>query len=126
MVSQLETDRRLYTDLLALAARTGDDALAAKMRAYGEPPYNDVFAMAFVIQQYDAPYRPYDPPAAYIERGSASSSRDVLRPVIPGRRQDGARAGARSNCRVDARICCNRNQTSGLRNCQGNLAHREF
>jgi pimeloyl-ACP methyl ester carboxylesterase len=73
MVSQLETDRRLYSDVLALAARTGDDALAAKMRAYGEPPYNDVFAMAFVMQQYDALYRPYDPPAAYIERGSAAN-----------------------------------------------------
>jgi proline iminopeptidase len=73
MVSQLETDRRLYADVLALAARTGDDALAAKMRAYGEPPYNDVFAMAFVMQQYDALYQPYDPPAAYIERGSAAN-----------------------------------------------------
>jgi pimeloyl-ACP methyl ester carboxylesterase len=46
MVSQLETDRRLYADVLALATRSGDNALAAKMRAYGEPPYNDVFAMA--------------------------------------------------------------------------------
>jgi proline iminopeptidase len=73
MVSQLETDRRLYSDVLALAARTGDDALAAKMRAYGEPPYNDVFAMAFVMQQYDALYQPYDPPAAYIERGSTAN-----------------------------------------------------
>ena len=73
MVSQLETDRRLYADVLALAARTGDDALAAKMRAYGEPPYNDVFAMAFVMQQYDALYQPYDPPSAYIERGSAAN-----------------------------------------------------
>jgi proline iminopeptidase len=73
MVSQLETDRRLYADVLALAARTSEDALAARMRAYGEPPYNDVFAMAFVMQQYDALYQPYDPPAAYIERGSAAN-----------------------------------------------------
>src|SRR5205814_6727007 len=38
-----------------------------------EPPYNDVFAMAFVMQQYDALYQPYEPPAAYTERGSAAN-----------------------------------------------------
>jgi pimeloyl-ACP methyl ester carboxylesterase len=73
MVSQLETDRRLYDDVLALGAQTGDAALVAMMRTYGEPPYNDVFPQAFVMQQYDALYQPYEPPAAYIERGTAAN-----------------------------------------------------
>jgi len=38
MVSQRETDRRIYQDILALAIKTGDTSLANKMRAYGEPP----------------------------------------------------------------------------------------
>jgi proline iminopeptidase len=73
MVSQLETDRRLYQDVLALSARTGDATLSAKMRTYGGPPYNDVFPQAFVMQQYDALYQPYQLPAAYIERGTAAN-----------------------------------------------------
>jgi pimeloyl-ACP methyl ester carboxylesterase len=72
MVSQRETDRRLYRDVLDLAARTGDEDLARKMRAFGEPPYNNVFAQAVVMEQYDHLYKPYTPPAAYIERGTAA------------------------------------------------------
>jgi pimeloyl-ACP methyl ester carboxylesterase len=73
MVSQLETDRRLYQDVLALAARTGDEALTQKMRGYGEPPYGDVLAQALVMEQYEALYQPYEPPQAYIERGTAAN-----------------------------------------------------
>ena len=74
MVSQRETDRRLYRDVLALAARTGDTNLEAKMRAYGEPPYADVpYANAFVMGYYDALYKPYTPPPAYVELGSAAN-----------------------------------------------------
>jgi pimeloyl-ACP methyl ester carboxylesterase len=73
MVSQLETDRRLYRDVLDLAARTGDTALAEKMRAAGEPPYDDVFIQGLVMEQYDALYRPYTPPRAYVERGTAAN-----------------------------------------------------
>jgi pimeloyl-ACP methyl ester carboxylesterase len=71
MVSQRETDRLLYADMLALAAETGDTALADRMRAYGEPPYADVpYANAFVMGYYGRLETPYTPPAAYIERGS--------------------------------------------------------
>lgn len=72
MVSVRETDRRLYRDVLDLAARTGDTALDTQMRAYGEPPYGDFFASSIVFQQYDRLYRPYTPPAAYAARGTAS------------------------------------------------------
>jgi pimeloyl-ACP methyl ester carboxylesterase len=70
MVSQRETDRRLYQDVLALAERTGDTILRDKMLAYGEPPYADIpYGYAFVMGYYDALYQPYAPPAAYLERG---------------------------------------------------------
>jgi hypothetical protein len=72
IVSQLEIDRRLYGDVLARCPDE-DSALIARMRTYGEPPYNDVFPQAFVTQQYGALYRPYEPPAAYIQRGTAAN-----------------------------------------------------
>jgi pimeloyl-ACP methyl ester carboxylesterase len=72
MVSPHETDRRLYHDLLAYAERTGDSALAAQMRGYGEPPYADFYAYGVVMGYYDALYRPYTPPRAYLERGAAA------------------------------------------------------
>jgi proline iminopeptidase len=73
MVSQRETDRRLYNDILALAAKENDTALATKMRAYGEPPYADSpYANAFVMQQYERLSPPYTPPQSYLERGSAA------------------------------------------------------
>ena len=74
MVSQRETDRRLYQDVLDLAARTGDTGLALTMQAYGEPPYGDVFASAFVMQQYDALYKPYTPPESLQELGAAHAA----------------------------------------------------
>jgi pimeloyl-ACP methyl ester carboxylesterase len=74
MVSQRDTDRRLYDDVLALADRTGDTRLRDKMLAYGEPPYADTpYGNAFVMGYYDALYQPYEPPAAYIERGSRAN-----------------------------------------------------
>ena len=74
MVSQRETDRRLYRDVLALAERTGDSALAAKMRGYGEPPYADTpYANAFVMGHYEALYKPYTPPQAYMQIGSTAN-----------------------------------------------------
>jgi proline iminopeptidase len=72
MVSQRETDRRLYQDVLNLAEQKGNEQLAARMRSYGEPPYADIpYANAFVMGQYDALYQPYTPPRAYIERGTS-------------------------------------------------------
>ncbi|MEB3179410.1 MAG: alpha/beta hydrolase [Nostocaceae cyanobacterium] len=74
MVSQRETDRRLYHDILALASETADTTLAGKMRAYGEPPYADIpYAYAFVMTQYDRLYKPYTPPRAYIQRAEAAN-----------------------------------------------------
>ena len=72
MVSQVETDRRLYYDVLDYAARTGDAALSRQMRAYGEPPYADMSAYMVVMGYYERLYKPYTPPAAYIERGTAA------------------------------------------------------
>jgi pimeloyl-ACP methyl ester carboxylesterase len=54
MVSQRETDLRIYRDLLAHARATGDGGLAAKLRSFGPPPYDDVYANAFVMQHYEA------------------------------------------------------------------------
>jgi proline iminopeptidase len=74
MVSQQETDRRLYQDVLALADNKNDTALAQKMRAYGEPPYKDMpYANAFVMGQYDRLSKPYTPPQSYIQRGTAAN-----------------------------------------------------
>jgi pimeloyl-ACP methyl ester carboxylesterase len=73
MVSQRITDQRIYADVLALAERTGDEALAERMRAYGEPPYEDIpYANGFVMTQYEVLEEPYTPPQAYIERGTES------------------------------------------------------
>ncbi len=74
MVSQRETDRRLYQDVLDLAKQTGNEKLATKMRSYGEPPYADIpYANAFVMGYYEPLYKPYTPPQAYIQRGTAAN-----------------------------------------------------
>lgn len=74
MVSQRETDRQLYRDLLALAERTGDTALRDQMLAFGEPPYADVpYPNAIVMNNYHRLETPYTPPRAYIERGTAAN-----------------------------------------------------
>ena len=73
MVSVRETDRRIYRDVLALAARTNNAKLAAKMRSYGQPPYADLpYANVFAMGQYDALYKPYTPSQAYRELGASS------------------------------------------------------
>jgi pimeloyl-ACP methyl ester carboxylesterase len=54
MVSQRETDLRIYRGLMEHATRTGDHELTARLRSFGEPPYADVFANAYVMQQYEA------------------------------------------------------------------------
>lgn len=72
MVSQRETDRLLYYDLLDYADRSGDTALRAKMEAYGEPPYQDFMAYGFVMTYYEALYQPYTPPADYQALGQTA------------------------------------------------------
>lgn len=69
MVSQRETDRRLYDDVLDYAERTHNTALQEQMLAYGEPPYADMYAYITVMGIYDALYQPYSPPQAYIDKG---------------------------------------------------------
>jgi proline iminopeptidase len=74
MVSQRETDRRIYQEVLALAEKTNDTALAQKMRAYGEPPYKDMpYANAFVMGLYDRLSPAYTPPQSYIQRGTEAN-----------------------------------------------------
>jgi len=69
MVSQRETDRRLYYDVLDYAARTGDEAVTNQMLAYGEPPYADLYAYVYVMALYEKLYKPYAPPQAYLDKG---------------------------------------------------------
>ncbi len=74
MVSQRETDRRLYHDVLNLADQQGDAALRAQMEAFGEPPYADVpYPNAVVMGQYEQLYKPYTPPQDYIAKGTAAN-----------------------------------------------------
>jgi len=74
MVSQRETDRQLYRDVLDLAARTGNSALIEQMSAFGEPPYADTpYPNAVVMGYYDALGQPYTPPQDYIDRGTAAN-----------------------------------------------------
>ncbi len=73
MVSQLETDRRLYDDVLAYAERTGEAGLARRMRGYGPPPYGDMYAYGEVMGLYEVLGEPYTPPQAYVERGTSAA-----------------------------------------------------
>jgi proline iminopeptidase len=59
MVSQRETDRRLYRQLVSYAARIHDKELQNRLAALGEPPYRDVLGYAMVMEYYDViePYR---------------------------------------------------------------------
>ena len=58
MVDVAESDRIIYRDMLALAQRTGDRALAGRLRDSGPPPYADVYGYATQLELYDrlAPY----------------------------------------------------------------------
>ncbi len=74
MVSQRETDRLLYSDVLALAERTGNTALTGQMLAFGEPPYADTpYPNAVVMGYYEQLGQPYTPPQEYINRGTAAN-----------------------------------------------------
>jgi proline iminopeptidase len=59
MVDLRETDRRIYDDLVA----SGDD----RLRGYGPPPYEDIWAYPYVMSQYPTLKGEYDPPAAYLD-----------------------------------------------------------
>ena len=73
MVDVLETDRRIYRDLVAYATRAGDADLLASLAAVGEPPYRDIpWANSNLLAWYEYLYKPYTPSAGYIARGDAS------------------------------------------------------
>lgn len=73
MVSQRETDRIIWRDLLAYADRTGNGELYDQVLTLGEPPYRDTpWANSLIMGYYGLLETPYTPPAAYIARGEAS------------------------------------------------------
>jgi len=73
MVDIVETDQRIYADLVAYADRTGDTDLAARLEAVGQPPYRDIpWANANLLAWYELLYPDYTPSAGYRMRGEAS------------------------------------------------------
>jgi proline iminopeptidase len=54
MISQRETDARIYDDLMAFAERTGDSAVVDKLHDFGPPPYGDIYGNAYVMEHYEA------------------------------------------------------------------------
>ena len=81
MVSQRETDRIIWRDLLAYADRTGNGDLYDQILTLGEPPYRDTpWANSVVMGYYPLIETPYAPPAAYVDRGNASGVGPVRRP----------------------------------------------
>jgi len=49
MVDQQETDRLMYAESVAYAARVGDTGFAARLRVIGPPPYTDMLAYPVAI-----------------------------------------------------------------------------
>ncbi len=69
MVSQRETDRLIYHDLLNHAERNGDDGMIATLLDFGEPPYADIWAYTWVLEHYALIEPDYDPPQSYLDAG---------------------------------------------------------
>ena len=66
MVNIRETDRRIYEDLVAYAARAGDTELASTLAGFGAPPYRDFpLANGMIWGLYDYIYESYTPSATY-------------------------------------------------------------
>ncbi len=73
MVSVSDSDRLIYADLQAYAARTGDDGLATKLREIGEPPYRDIpWANSNLLAWYEYLFKPYEPSPGYTQRHASS------------------------------------------------------
>jgi pimeloyl-ACP methyl ester carboxylesterase len=70
MVDPRQTDRLIYRDLLAYAAKHHEKGLASKLHGYGQPPYKSVYAYAYVMSQYDKLAGDYTEPKAYENAGS--------------------------------------------------------
>jgi len=59
MVDVLETDRRIYADLVAYATAAGDAELLASLAAIGSPPYQDIpWANSNLLAWYEYLYKP--------------------------------------------------------------------
>jgi pimeloyl-ACP methyl ester carboxylesterase len=72
MVNVLETDKRVYAELVAYAEDTGNTALSAGLREVGEPPYRDIpWANSNLLGWYEYLYDPYTPSDGYLARGEA-------------------------------------------------------
>ncbi len=66
MVNIRETDRRIYEDLAAYAARTGNTELATTLAGFGAPPYKDFpLTNAMIWGYYDYIYESYTPSETY-------------------------------------------------------------
>jgi pimeloyl-ACP methyl ester carboxylesterase len=72
MVSQRETDRLIYNDLLSLAHEREDVELVRTVQAQGEPPYDTIWGNVLAMGYYDALAGEYTPPMSYLERGEAA------------------------------------------------------
>jgi pimeloyl-ACP methyl ester carboxylesterase len=68
MVSELATDKLIYQDVLDYASRTHDTGLADRMREWGQPPYQDIYAYGFLIGYYDK-IGPYDKTRYFTDHG---------------------------------------------------------
>lgn len=74
MVSQRQTDRQIWRDLLAHASAIGDGDLFDEVLTLGEPPYDDMpWSNARVLGWYGLIQPPYAPPQAYVERATATN-----------------------------------------------------
>jgi proline iminopeptidase len=70
MVDIVETDQRIYADLVAFAERAGDADLALALEGIGTPPYRDIpWANSMILGWYDHIYGSYTPSTGYLERG---------------------------------------------------------
>ena len=73
MVSQRETDRIIYHDLLDYAATTGDSDLTRRLQEFGEPPYADIWAYTYVLDHYELIEPEYTPPQVYLDAGNRAN-----------------------------------------------------
>ncbi len=77
MVSQQASDRIFYADTLAWATRSGNDGLAAELRAAGPPPYEAMFPYETALAHEKDVY-PYDHTGN--SEGAAQMSENLLVP----------------------------------------------
>ena len=73
MVNIRETDTRIYEDLVAYAAGSGNAELATTLEGFGPPPYRDFpWTNGAIWGYYDYIFEPYTPSQPYIDRIDAA------------------------------------------------------